>query len=144
MTKEELQILYKDKIIPENKTPYHFEKKDTADWEVAAYNPMCGDKYQLQLDLEGEKISQAHFHGIGCAISRASTSILLKKVEGKSQEEVRILVKRFLDSIKSDDVASFDEEELNVLVELKNFDGRVDCITLSWEGLWRELEKKTK
>ncbi|MEQ9230261.1 MAG: hypothetical protein RIF46_06225, partial [Cyclobacteriaceae bacterium] len=64
MTKEEIQQLYKVKILPENKEPFHFRKDEKAKEIVKAYNPMCGDKYQIYL---GEKTN--HFDGFGCAIS---------------------------------------------------------------------------
>ncbi len=142
MTKEEIQSLYKDKILPENKAPYHFEKVD-ADHSVKAYNPMCGDKYELYFENDDQLLDQVHFHGIGCAISKASTSILVRRIEGMTEEEAEEYCKKFLEAINSSDPDSLSDEDLKILVELKNFEGRVDCIKLSWEALYDFLKNKT-
>jgi len=142
MTREELEELYKNKILPESRNPYHFEKKEKPGEEILAYNPMCGDKYQLYLDQEGNEINEMHFHGIGCAISKASTSILLKKMEGRSYSEASKLITPFLDGLTSPEANSLGDEELDILLELRNFDGRVDCIKLSWESMLNELKKE--
>lgn len=140
MTKEEIQERYKALILPENKNPYHFseEKREV---NIEAYNPMCGDKYELHLDESGDNIKEISFHGIGCAMSKASTSLLLKEIEGKSKGEVKELCKQFISAICDDGDASSLSEGLQVLAELKNFDGRVDCIQLSWKALLEHLEK---
>ncbi len=129
MTKEEIQRLYKEKILPENNEPFHFEKEENAREVVQAYNPMCGDKYQIYL---GKKT--AHFDGFGCAISKASTSLLLRNMEGKSEDQVRELCEQFLNAFETGDGSGL-AEELQILVELKNFEGRLDCIQLSWKAV---------
>ena len=135
MTKEEIQTKYKELILPENKAPYHFEKVEGAT-EVKAYNPMCGDKYTLYIKDEGI----IHFHGIGCAISKASTSFMLKAIEGKTRDEMIAFSKAFIKAIDED--GNFDDfpEGLKVLGELKQHEGRVDCIQLSWKALLAHLE----
>ena len=102
MTKEEIQELYRQQILPENKAPYHFEKV-VSDRTVKAYNPMCGDKYELYIDKESGKLNEVHFHGIGCAISKASSSILLKKVEGMSYQQAANYCQTFLTALASSD-----------------------------------------
>ncbi len=139
MTKEEVQELYRQQILPENKAPYHFEKVDSAR-TVKAYNPMCGDKYELYIEGKEGMLDELHFHGFGCAISKASTSILLKKVEGMSYRDAVEYGHSFLKALDSLDSSDLSDEELKVLVELKNFEGRVDCIKLSWEALLEELK----
>jgi len=136
VTREELQQLYKEKILPENKSPYHFEKKGEDYTEVEAYNPMCGDKYKLYLQEDNKTIKEVYFHGIGCAISKASTSILLRKLEGLGKSEAIQFCKKFMDTIEQKD--NFEElidEELRVLAELKYFEGRMDCVQLSWRAI---------
>ena len=136
MHKEELQAAYKRLILPENKAPYHFEERRDGT-SVEAYNPMCGDKYQLHLS---ENLQQIHFHGIGCAISKASTSLLLKEIEGKSREEAETFCKQFIEAVDKGETSPTFSEPLNVLISLKEFDGRVDCIQLSWKALLAHLE----
>lgn len=143
MTKEEIQQRYKEKILPENKSPYHFEKRDDANSTFMAYNPMCGDKYQLFLEEDGEVINEVHFHGIGCAISKASSSILLRKIEGMQKDDIKIYCKKFILALNSEGEASdLEDEELKILAELKNFNGRLDCIQLSWKALLEYLTKE--
>lgn len=134
MGKEELQAAFRELILPESKTPYHFENKDNA-LSVGAYNPMCGDKYMLHFS---EK--EIHFHGIGCAISMASTSLLIKEIEGKTLEEKEIFCRSFLEAVEKGVPSAQFSEALNVLISLKEFDGRIDCIQLSWKALLAHLE----
>ncbi len=136
MNKEELQATYKRLILPENKSPYHFEKRSDV-LEVEAYNPMCGDKYHLYISDDPEEI---HFHGIGCAVSKASTSLLIKEVEGMTSEEKINFCKAFVRAVDKGETSAKFSESLNVLIELKTFDGRVDCIQLSWKALLAHLE----
>ena len=120
MTKEEIQGLYKQHILPENKDPFHFEANKDADTILEAYNPMCGDKYQLYLNLDNKILEPVHFHGFGCAISKASTSVMLKNMEGLSIEDCLTLCQRFLDSVTSESIDEGMDKELQILAELKN------------------------
>lgn len=139
MTKEEIQALYKAHILPENNNPYHFEAKEGVSISLDAYNPMCGDKFHLHLNVKEDTFDSVHFHGFGCAISKASTSILLRKIEGMNQVDAKALCGKFLKNLNEDSPIKVLDDELNTLVALKNFDGRVDCIKLSWEALLAHL-----
>ena len=135
MNKEELQAAYKRLILPENRDPYHFEAKEKADI-VEAYNPLCGDKYHLYLSED-----EMHFDGIGCAVSKASTSLLIKEMEGKTPEERQTFCQDFIEAVENGNPSPKFSEALNVMISLKEFDGRVDCIQLSWKALANHLEK---
>jgi len=139
MTKEELRQLFKEKILPHQRSPYHFELVNSPTEEVVAYNPFCGDKYTLQLQKKAESLNKAYFQGFGCAISQASTSILLQRIEGKTDSEVADYLKQFLTSLEQGTLT--DDEELNVLIQLKSFDGREECITLAWKALLDHMQK---
>lgn len=139
MTKEEIQHLYREHILPESNNPYHFESDKKANIKLEAYNPMCGDKFYLHLNEENKLFEAVHFHGYGCAISMASTSLLLKKIDGMSTNDGLHLCKQFLDSLTDDSISELMDEDLQYLAELKNFDGRIDCIKLSWETLLTHL-----
>ena len=134
MNKEEIQAAYKRLILPENRDPYHFEEKGDL-IVVEAYNPMCGDRYDLYLDRD-----EVHFHGIGCAISKASTSLLMREIEGKNKEEVITFCHKFIEAVNSGETSPDFSEPLNVLISLKAFKGRIDCIQLSWKALLAHLE----
>ncbi len=137
MTKEEIKKLFKEKIVPHQRNPYHFRKIEKPQHEVLAYNSFCGDKYCIQISED----HQAYFQGIGCAISQASTSLLLQRIEGMSGIKVAEYCQEFLQALAQD--APLPDEELAILAALKHFDGRMDCITLPWKALgdyFRELE----
>ncbi len=136
MTKEELEELYRAKIIPESKNPYHFDK--VAGRQIKAYNPMCGDKYTLFIQPHEPLLSSIHFHGMGCALSKASGSILARKLEGKSTKAALDIIRILLEALEGGEIP--EDDELKILSELKNFDGRVDCIRLCWDALKKELE----
>jgi len=134
MTREEMEQLYRAHIIPENRAPYHFEVDAEAPMQVQAYNPMCGDKFTLYLHAAAT-IEKAHFHGIGCAISKASGSLLMRELEGKSTAQIQQLCEAFLQSLEPDSNIGNLPEALQTLAALKNFDGRLDCIRLPWKAL---------
>ncbi|MEO0332921.1 MAG: iron-sulfur cluster assembly scaffold protein, partial [Bacteroidota bacterium] len=119
----------REKTQPYQRDPYHFQLIKNPQHEVSAYNPFCGDKYTIQFTNE----NQAYFQGIGCAISKASTSLLLQRIEGMSGAEIIAYCQQFLQALGEDQPV--EDEELAVLVALKHFDGRMDCITLPWKAL---------
>ena len=80
---EELSKLYSPFIKAQNETPFHFEKKTDAEITLKAYNPVCGDRYELFI------AGEIYFHGFGCAISKASTSFLATVLSGKQRQSVR-------------------------------------------------------
>lgn len=142
MTKEELKRLYKEKVLPESKNPYHFEKMEEADSALEAYNPMCGDKYVIWMKNKQGVIDRAAFTGIGCAISKASISLMLRNIEGMNEAEALDFCKKFLLLLEEEEVQlDLPEEALNVLVSLKDFEGRMDCVKLGWESLIKFIEK---
>lgn len=136
MTKEEIQTLYKEKVLPEVKSPFHFEKDQNADHVIEAYNPLCGDKYKIYI-----REDSVCFHGFGCAVSKSSTSILLRTLEGKSKEAKQKLCEDFIKSFEEDRDVDL-PEELRILLELRNFEGRVDCIQLSWIAMLEYLKNE--
>ncbi len=135
---EQLRILYQKFILEHNKNPYHYEKQADAAIVLEAYNPMCGDQFKLYLTIEADRVVTAHFHGYGCAISKASTSILIKRIEGKSLAEVQQLIQDYMAMLHNDQAAP--DEELQAFAAAKAFPGRMDCATLSWQELKTYLE----
>ena len=143
MTKEELQKLYKEIILPESKNPYHFKKLANCDLILEANNPFCGDQYRIFVDQQNGVVNQVYFDGFGCAVSKASTSILAKLLEGKKMDEVQSFCSRFMTALSDHKLRDFKEEPLNVLAALMDFDGRIDCIKLSWEVVKEHFENIT-
>ncbi len=141
MTKEELQLLYKSVILPESKDPYHFEDAKKEHRDVLAYNPICGDKYALQLGADDNNpLREIYFQGMGCAVSRASTSLLLRSIEGMSPGKALSYCESFLEAVASGKGERFKGTPLGVLVEMKNFEGRMECVTLSWSAMLNFLK----
>ncbi len=141
---EKLKQLYKSVILKHNKTPYHYEKQPAAAHNIEAYNPLCGDQFNLYLDLENGLIKDIHFHGYGCAISKASTSVLVKNLENKSIEEALELCRIFKELTDPSEAPTKDVEikELEAFEAAKDFPSRLSCATLSWEAIKIYLEKE--
>jgi len=129
-----LKALYQDVILQHDKHPLQYEKRVEADHVIEAYNPLCGDKFQLFLEVQDGRIAQAHFHGYGCAISKASTSVLVRNLVGKKWSEVTDLIANFQAAIRGDARELLDEE-FEAFQAVQQFPGRLPCVTLSWDNL---------
>ncbi|MCB9263408.1 MAG: SUF system NifU family Fe-S cluster assembly protein [Lewinellaceae bacterium] len=139
---DRLKQLYQSVILKHSKEPVHFEKKEQATHVLEAYNPLCGDKFQLFFEIEDGKISQLSFHGYGCAISKASASVLVKKLEGRPVEEGLALCREFLAMLQAEKENPEDvDEELAAFAAARSFPGRMKCATLSWEEMETFLGK---
>ena len=137
-----LKDLYQDIILQHNKSPFHFEKKVNAQHVLQAYNPICGDRFELFLNIEKEQIIDVHFHGYGCAISKASTSVLAKNLIGQSLEKARMMCNDFLEMIEGNETPALKNyPEFSAFAVAKNYPGRDKCATLSWEELLDFLEE---
>ena len=140
---DRLKQLYQSVILKHSKEPVHFEKKEQATYILEAYNPLCGDKFQLFFEIEDGKISQLSFHGYGCAISKASASVLVKKLEGRLVEEGLALCRQFLAMLQADKEGPEDvDEELAAFAAARSFPGRMKCATLSWEEMEAFLKER--
>jgi len=138
--KERLKQLYKSVILAHSKAPYNYKKVEGQE-QIEAYNPLCGDRFVLYLTIKDGIISELHFHGHGCAISKASTSVLVKHLEHKTLEEALILCTNFeqVTQISTDTPAEILEEEFEAFEAAKDFPGRLKCATLSWEAIRKEI-----
>ncbi|MCI4667571.1 MAG: SUF system NifU family Fe-S cluster assembly protein [Bacteroidia bacterium] len=138
---ERLKQLYKDVILVHNKNPYHFEKKEEFPVVLKAYNPICGDKFEIYLSEEAGKIKEIYFHGFGCAISKAATSVLVETLEGKPVEEATILVESYLKSL-SEDTSTHESlpQNFQAFGAAREFPGRLQCASLSWEEFRKWLD----
>jgi len=138
--KKDLKTLYKTVILQHNKLPFHFEKKENAPFVIEAYNSLCGDRFQVFLEHKNGIITTLHFHGYGCAISKASTSVLVKQLTGQSIEEGLASCKAFLKTLQTDSTTTPDNEELAAFMGAKDFPGRAKGATLAWDELVPFLE----
>ena len=140
MNSSDLKQLYNAVIMKHQKDPYHFEEKDGEPSFIAS-NPMCGDTFKVYLQEQGDQIMDVHYHGFGCALSKASASILLKAIENKTRDEVREFCSDFLAAAEGRKKWQY-SDETDMLAELRNHGGRMDCIKLVWKGLNDYLEEK--
>ena len=135
---KDLTQLYGDVILQHNRTPFHYEKRQDAQHVIDAYNPLCGDKFKLFLDINDGIIQNATFHGYGCAVSKAATSVLVKKIEGLTINEVLPLIQHYFDVLHTKNteggVTSNSDVELEGFLAVRQFPERMTCATLSWEA----------
>jgi nitrogen fixation protein NifU and related proteins len=139
----DLRELYQDVILEHSKTPRNYRELQSANHKAEGFNPLCGDHFTVYLDLEGDKIQDVTFQGSGCAISKASASMMTQSVKGKSKEDAEKLFKRFHDLVTG--AANGDRDSLGKLAVfsgVSEFPVRVKCATLAWHTLQAALEGK--
>ena len=131
----DLQDLYQEVILDHNKRPRNF--RALADGRKAeGYNPLCGDRLTVYLRVEDGVIKDATFQGSGCAISKASASLMTDVVKGKTVAEAEALFARFHRVVTAPpDAAVEDLGKLSVLAGVRQFPVRVKCATLAWYAL---------
>ena len=141
---DELTDVYNELIMEHSMNSYNKKKIENADYCEVGHNPNCGDEITLQLKLNGNKIEDMAFSGHGCAISQASTSIMIDTLKGKNVEEAKEIIKTFIEMIKRE---TTDEEELKKLEDaiafrnVSNMPARVKCALLAWHTIEDMLNK---
>ena len=142
---EFLNDVYNELIMEHSMNYYNKKKLEKADYCEVGHNPNCGDEITLELKLNGDIIEDMAFSGHGCAISQASTSIMIDVLKGKTVEEAKEIIKTFIDMIKRETKS---EEELEKLEEaiafrnVANMPARVKCALLAWHTIEDILNKK--
>ncbi len=139
---QDLKKLYQDLILHHNQNPQFFGKSPERSHQVDAYNPICGDQFALFFEMDNARIEQASFHGYGCAISKASSSLLMEYIQNRPLPEVNELIQLFLNYL--DEPEKYAEqlpEPLRAFGVARNFAGRQQCASLSWESLRDYLNK---
>jgi nitrogen fixation NifU-like protein len=132
----ELTDLYQEVILDHNRRPRNFRAIDAASRVQEGYNPLCGDRLKLYVVLDGDRISDVAFQGTGCAISKASASLMSEALKGKTVEEARALFERFHDMVMSPpETEAADLGKLSVLAGVREFPTRVKCASLAWHTL---------
>ena len=132
----QLEELYQDIILEHSKRPHNFGKLDAPSCEAHGVNPSCGDAYSVSVKLDGNTISDIFYQGEGCAISKASGSIMTSLLLGKSLDEAFKLVSDLKTMLLSQDEPTQDLSEIGDLIALagvRSYPARVKCATLVWE-----------
>ncbi len=136
----EKEELYQALILDHDQTPRHFHTLDPFSHTAEAYNPLCGDRYTIYLDLDARIIRQISFEGHGCAISKASASMMTSMLSGVSVESALALSKSFRNVLLSDNPPS--DESLGDLVALTGVVSaptRIKCALLVWEAMYAAI-----
>ena len=138
----DLRELYQDVILEHSKTPRNYRELPKANHKAEGYNPLCGDHFTIYLDLEGDKIQDVTFQGSGCAISKASASMMTQSVKGKSKEEAAKIFENFHELVTGHGGEQDQLGKLAVFAGVSEFPVRVKCATLAWHTLQAALEGK--
>jgi nitrogen fixation NifU-like protein len=132
----DLSDLYQEVILDHNRRPRNFRSIDDATRQQEGFNPLCGDRLMLYVKLEGGVISDVAFQGSGCAISKASASLMTDALKGKTSDEARALFERFHAMVTSPPDAPTPElGKLAVLAGVREYPTRVKCASLAWHTL---------
>jgi nitrogen fixation NifU-like protein len=140
----DLRDLYQDVILEHSKAPRNYRVLPSADHKAEGYNPLCGDRFTVYLTLEGDSIRDITFQGSGCAISKASASMMTQSLKGKTRAEAEELFERFHSLVTGHAPDTEDPElgKLAVFSGVSEFPVRVKCATLAWHTLHAALEGK--
>jgi nitrogen fixation NifU-like protein len=142
-----LRELYQEVILDHNKSPRNFHAMDGANRKVEGYNPLCGDHYTIFLKLNGDVIDDISFEGSGCAISKASASVMSSIVKGKTKAETELLYEKFHKLVTGELDADGEIDRLGKLAAfsgVSEFPARVKCASLAWHTLRAALDAKAE
>ena len=138
----ELSDLYQEVILDHNKRPRNFRALEDATHVAEGYNPLCGDRLSLYLKLDGDIITDVGFQGSGCAISKASASLMTDTLKGRDVKDVRELFEKFHRMVTTpSDVEVEDLGKLSALAGVREFPVRVKCASLAWHTLKAALSR---
>lgn len=140
-----LESIYNELILEHSQSSHNKKHLDCANCTLRGHNPTCGDDITLELNINNGTVKEAAFTGSGCAISQASTSMMIDLINGKSVEEAKTLAYTFLAMIKKE---IEDESDLMILEDalalsnISNMPARVKCAVLPWHTLIKALKSK--
>jgi nitrogen fixation NifU-like protein len=140
-----LAELYQNVILEHNRSPRNYRVMENADRRAEGNNPLCGDSLTVWLKLDGDLISDVSFHGTGCAISRASASLMTAAVKGKSRGEAEAVFERFHRMVtgRPDPIDAETLGKLAVFSGVSAYPIRVKCASLPWHALKAALSSDT-
>ncbi len=141
----ELNDLYQEVILDHNKNPRNFREIEDADKTADGNNPLCGDALRVYVSMEDERVKDVAFKGSGCAISKASASMMTQIVKGKSKDEAETLFHEFQQMVTGELNVETDENnlgKLKIFAGVLEFPARVKCASLSWHTLHAALNNE--
>ena len=133
---DELRDLYQEMLLDHHKHPRNCGKLDGANRRAQGYNPLCGDKVHVYVKVEGDVVTDVSFTGDGCAISKASASLMTQALKGKTTAEAEQLFESFHALVTGQgDATEAAAGKLDVFAGVAEFPARVKCASLSWHTL---------
>ena len=141
---DDLSELYQEVILDHSKSPRNFHKLDGANRTAQGHNPLCGDNVTMYLLMDGDTVKDISFVGSGCAISKASASILTTALKGKTKPEVKALFDKVHDMITTGKADGADLGKLAVFAGVHKFPARVKCAILPWHAVVAAMDGKAE
>jgi nitrogen fixation NifU-like protein len=139
---DELQDLYQQVILDHSRKPRNFFKLEGANRVAEGHNPLCGDRVTVYLLMENGVIREVSFQGEGCAISKASASIMTETLKGKTKEEAKAIFDRFHNMVTNGSPRQEEMGKLEAFAGVNKFPARVKCAILPWHAIAATLEGK--
>lgn len=142
----EITELYQEMILDHNKNPSNYHKIDDATNKSEGYNPLCGDRVTVYIKLNDDLIEDISFEGVGCAISKASASLMTSELKGKTKAQALALFDKVHAMLTNDqsDKPSENLGKLSTLSGVVHFPLRVKCATIAWHAMQDALTKECK
>jgi nitrogen fixation NifU-like protein len=139
----DLTDLYQEVILDHNKRPRNFRRIEGPSHRAEGYNPLCGDRVSVSVRIDDDRIADVAFEGSGCAISKASASLMTDRLKGCTVAEARDLFERFHRMVTTPpDQEVEDLGKLCALAGVREFPVRVKCASLAWHTLKAALDKE--
>ena len=137
-----LSDLYQEILLEHNSKPRNFRRVEDASSTAEGYNPLCGDQITLYLKVVDDVVEDVGFQGVGCAISRASASMMTQSIKGKSLEEAQVIFNAFHDMLTRPDAEpDFDTlGDLETLSGVNEYPTRIKCAVLAWHTMRSALD----
>jgi nitrogen fixation NifU-like protein len=139
---DDIADLYQQVILDHSKSPRNFHQLAGATCRAQGHNPLCGDNYTIFAILEGDVIRDISFQGSGCAISKASASLLTESLRGKSRAEAKTLFDAVHEMVTTGNLGQSNLGKLAVFAGVHKFPARVKCAILPWHALLAAVEGK--
>jgi nitrogen fixation NifU-like protein len=141
----QLRELYQEVIIDHARSPRNFGNVENITHHAEGFNPLCGDQLSLELEIENDKIKEAKFRGMGCAISTASASLMTQFLKDKTVVEAEKILQEFIEMVTKHANTDYSHlDKLAILAGVHEYPARVKCATLAWQTLNAALNREEK
>lgn len=132
----DLQNVYRETVLEHSRHPHNYRQLQSANRRALGFNPLCGDKLTVYIDVQQDQVHNVSFEGSGCAISIASASMMTDALKGCSVAEAETMINQVQRMLASDDGATDDRlADVRALEGVRSYPSRVKCATLAWTAL---------